>query len=308
MTRFKYSICGLFIFLSFIAAGQDINKILGPYFAEIRTGKLAAVPRQLSLPENTKTVLRALPVYLADTVAKVRATAYSIAHLAGINSTQPALRQEAVARLTEACKDHNSGNVGNALGYLTSFKKEDFTAAAKDTLATLFKRKIAHYNKLIKLTGFLELKQLQSDLRAFSRQGSASKKDRWDAMLALARMGDTYAMDDIMKRVQRLPVTDEVVYDIFPDLVYTRQRPAIDYLLVALNSDEKNCSPASADHNEKIPCAYRVMEMLAPAIESYPLERDESGDVKAKDYTAALQTIREWFKVNKNFKIRTDKL
>jgi hypothetical protein len=293
------------IFLSFSAKGQGAANVLSTYFKEIHAGKHATMPRLLSLPENTKAVLSALPVYLADTAAKVRATAYSIVHLAGINSTQLSLREDAVAKLITACKDPDSGK---ALNYLSGFKKEDFTTPSKDSLAALFRRKSSHYDELIRLTGFLELKQLQTDLRTLSQQGTSPRKDRWAAMLALARMGDTYAMNDVMKRVQRLPITDEVVYDIFPDLVYTRQRPAIDYLLVALNSDEKNCSSASADHDAKIPCAYRVMEMLAPAIEGYPLKLDESGDVETKDYPTALQTVREWFKVNKNFKILSDKL
>jgi len=311
MNNFLYNrlwLALLFVLPSISCKAQQTDALLKRYFAEVRAGKSQPVPEKLSLATEAKHTLAAIAPYLADSAAAVREKAYAIVQHTGINTQLVPLRQNAVTKLVAACKDRDSGNAAKAIAYLSGFNKEDFTAASKDTLASLFRRKIPHYEKLIRLTGFLELKQLQSDLRALSQQGSAHKKDRWAAMLALARMGDTYAMDDIMKRVQRLPVTDEVVYDIFPDLVYTRQRPAIDYLLATLNSDEKNCSSASADHSEKIPCAYRVMEMLAPAIEGYPLKRDESGDIDTKDYPAALQTVREWFKANKSFKILSDRI
>jgi hypothetical protein len=298
----------LFVFSSILGRAQQTGALLEHYFSEVRSGKYQPIPEKFSLPGEAKATLTAIEPYLRDSVADVREKAYAIVQLAGNNAQLAPVREDAVAKLVSACKDRDSGNAGKALDYLSGFGKEDYTPTSKDSLVALFRRKSPHYDALIRLIGFLELKQLQADLRTLSQQGTSPRKDRWSAMLALARMGDTYAMDDVMKRVQRLPITDEVVYDIFPDLVYTRQRPAIDYLLVSLNSDEKSCSPASADHDAKIPCAYRVMEMLAPAIEGYPLKLDESGDVETKDYPAALQTVREWFKVNKNFKILSDKL
>lgn len=47
----------------------------------------------------------------------------------------------------------------------------------------------------------------------------------------LARMGDEQAISTIMNRVQRIPVSDDVGYQLFPDLVYTRARPILNYLI-----------------------------------------------------------------------------
>lgn len=261
------------------------------------------MPKQLYLPENAKVALSSLPSYLSDTMTIIRAKAYAIAELAGTNSQQSSLREEAVTKLIEGCKDHDSGNVGIALGYLTSFRKEDFTTAAKDTVVNLFDRKTPHYDKLIRLIGFLELKQTQNDLRALSQQTAASKKDRWAAMLALARMDDSNATEKIMDRVRKIPVNDNVVYQLFPDLVYIRQREAIGLLIETLNSDEKNCMSADAEREAKIPCGYRVMEMLAPVIEGYPLAVDESGDIDTNDYVGALKKVREWFTAHPDYRI-----
>jgi hypothetical protein len=104
-----------------------------------------------------------------------------------------------------------------------------------------------------------------------------------------------------------LPVNDEVVYQIYPDLVYTRQKEIVALLIGQLNSDVKNCESADAERPANIPCAYRVMEMLAPAIEGYPVKLDASGDIDAKDYTEALQKVRTWFKEHPDYKISKDK-
>jgi hypothetical protein len=74
----------------------------------------------------------------------------------------------------------------------------------------------------------------------------------------------------------------------------------------ALNNDAKNCESANSDNTERIPCAYRIMEMLAPIIENYPLKQNASGDIETNDYPMALQTVREWFKINKAYKILRD--
>jgi hypothetical protein len=120
-------------------------------------------------------------------------------------------------------------------------------------------------------------------------------------------MGDTNATAEILNRVKRIPVNDEVVYEVFPDLIYTRQTDALDYIVKALHSDAKNCIAADAEKDIPILCGYRIMEQLAPVIEGYPLHLDEFGDVQTLDYPAALNTVREWFLKHKSYTIRHDK-
>lgn len=303
----KYSLLILFFVPSSLAWGQDINGTLAAYFSEVRSGKHQSVPRNLFQPKSAGKTLSLIAPYLEDTLKVVRSKAYAIVQLAGTNAQSLPIRQDAVSKLSAACKDGDSGNMGAVLGYLTAFRKEDFTMAAKDALVNLFRRKTAHYDKLIKLIGFLEMKQVQDDLRTLSQESSASKKDRWAAMLALARMGDNQSTENIMSRVRKMTVNDDVVYQLFPDLLYTRQREAIALLIEALNSDVENCMSADAEHDAKIPCGYRVMEMLAPVIEDYPLAVDESGDIDTKDYVSALKTVREWFIAHPDCRIDKDR-
>lgn len=295
----------LLLFTTTLLFGQ--TKTLDTFFAQVRAGKYPNIPAAVTKPENATTFLNALPVYFKDTMALVRSKASAIARTIGTKSKVAVVRTQVVQQLIKATRDNSSGNTGAALMYLTEFRKTDFTKANKDSLRNLLKRKSAHIDVVMKLIGYLEMQEASNALYALSQDVSMGRKERWTAMLALARMGDERAAEDIINRVKRMPVTDDVTYEIFPDLVYTRSPQSIAYLIDAVNSDAKNCESANGERDEKIPCAYRVMEMLAPVIKNYPLKLSESGDVETSDYPTALQTVRDWFKVNKQYKILKDK-
>jgi PBS lyase HEAT-like repeat len=297
----------LFPLLLIISSGLFAQqKVLENYFAQVRMGKYPAIPLELTKPENVQLVLNALPKYLADSVATVRLRATSLARSIGSPSKIIAVRTKAVQQIIAASKDRDTGNAGAALTFVTEFKKNDFSKTDQDTLYAIFKRKSAHLNTLIRLMGYLEIQSSKNDLYNLSQDAGLGRKDRWAAILALARMGDEQAANDILNRIKRMPVGDAVVYEVFPDLIYTRRPEAISYLVEALNSDAKNCESANSDNPERIPCAYRIMEMLAPVIENYPLKQNASGDIETNDYPAALQKVREWLKINKGYKILRD--
>ncbi|MFM9840586.1 MAG: hypothetical protein ACKVOQ_20125 [Cyclobacteriaceae bacterium] len=274
---------------------------------QIRNGKYPSIPLEATKKENAAIILNALPAYLHDSISAVRGHASSLSKLIGTQSKVSTIRNKAVQQLIIASKDKDTGNAGSALIFLTEFNKSDFSRVDQDTLYAIFKRKSSHLNALIRLMGYLEIQSAKNDLFILSQNTSIGRKERWAAMLSLARMDDEQAATDVMRRVQRMPVTDAVVYEVFPDLIYTRRQEAINYLVEALNNDAKNCESANSDNTERIPCAYRVMEMLAPIIENYPLKQNASGDIETTDYPAALQKVREWFKVNKGFKILKDR-
>lgn len=299
----------IFIFTALLcpllSVAQTTEGLLKSYFSEVRTGNYPPIPKPLSLPENAKTTLATLKIYLNDTVVDVRSKAYTLLHVVGDNSRVPDVRQQAVTKLIEACKDKDSGNVGLALDYLTKYFQSDFTLTSRDSIRSLFKRKISHFDQLLRIVGFLSLTDLTDDILPLTKPGT-SQSVRWAAIVSLSRMGNFEAANEMMRRVKKLPVNDDVIYKIFPDLAYSRNPEAINYMIEGMKSDEKNCLSADAEKEEPIACGYRIMEQLAPVIEKYPLTLDSSGDIEAKDYTVALQTVREWFTKHPDFKIRQD--
>lgn len=292
--------------LSPASYSQNVPEAVELYFAEVRQGKYPAIPKQLAITENANSILENVMPYLKDSLTTMRSKAYGILQLAGTNARQSAVRERAVTYLLEACKDNDTGNAGTALIYLTSFLRKDFNDSAKDSIRSLFRQKTAHFEVLIKLVGFLEITDLKEDIRLLTLKDNP-KPIRWAAIISLARMQDPAARQEMMRIVKKLPVNDDVIYQIFPDLIYTRDREAIQYMVELLHSDGKYCLAADAERETPIPCGYRIMEQLAPVIKNYPLEPDESGDIKTTDYLAALASVRYWFTKNRDFEIERDR-
>lgn len=290
----------LFGLSSILVNGQDIKSTVSAYVKGERPSTV--IPTQLLLPANANAVFFALAPYKNDSSGRVRSNSYYLIHEIGMHSKVQTTRTQAVLKLLSALHDHD--NVSNVAEHLADFNKVDFNTVAKDSLSAI-STSIDKNVKLIRLMGYVEIKNQITNLQSLSQPGNAPQI-RWAALLALSRMGDSNASQDILKRVKKIGVNDDVVYDLFPDLVYTRNADVYAFLIEALLSDTKNCESADAEHGGKIPCAYRVMEMLAPVIKDYPLTLDVSGDVNAKDYVAALQTVRTWFKQHPNFVIIKD--
>lgn len=281
--------------VSLSAFAQTPAELLKPFMEEVRAGKSVAVPDALLQTSNAKSVVEALLSYTKDTVVAVRSRAYFILQRAALASREAALKTDVLQHLIEGGKDKDSGLVGQVFSGLTQFNKNDFNNQAKDSLQSLFKLRPTNLDKLIRLIGFLNITSVQNELLVMSQPGN-SKRDRWAALIALSRMGEPYALTSLMDRVKKLPVNDDVVYEVFPDLIYTRQKEAFNYMIAALQSDEKNCESADPENAVVIQCGYRIMEQLAPVIKDFPLEVDASGDIKTKDYKKALTTARNWFK------------
>lgn len=286
--------------VSYVSA-QDLSF----YFFEVRAGKTSSIPKSFSLPENSKSILSSISPYLNDTLPSVRAKAYTITNTAGHAAKVPALRQDAVSKLIEGSKDKNSGNAGEAIDYLTTFAKADFSNTAKDSVKSLFRHRIAHLDQLLHLMGYLELTDMKEEIRPLTQAGNP-QGIRWAAIVSLARMTDADASNEMVRRAKKLPVNDDIIYKIFPDLAYSRDPEAIAYMVDVMKRDSKDCISADAESQQSIPCGYRIMEQLASIIEGYPLQLDESGDVKTNDYAGALKTVREWFDKHPSYTIRRD--
>jgi hypothetical protein len=302
----SFFIFAIVVLLPCLSYSQKLDEQVSIYFTEVRAGKNPSIPKSMLLPENVNAWKETLAPYQRDTVAAIRAKVYMIFHQSGTSAKQSVLRQTAVHHLVQGCKDKDTGNAGLALGYLTTFRKDDFTTASKDSIKNLIRSKTAHFDQVLKLAGFLELTDLKESIRHYTKTGNVQAV-RWAALVSLSRMNDAEATGEVMRRVRKLPVNDDIVYKIFPDLIYTRHAEAIRYMVEGMQRDDKNCMTADAEREEPIPCGYRIMEQLAPVIKGYPFELDESGDIKTKDYTAALQKVREWFIKHKDYTIMRDR-
>lgn len=287
----------LFIGLSLFSQNKALEEQLHDYMQIVREEVYAPSPdKDLYNSDSGHELLILLEEYYSDTLAKVRSKAYYLTYKCSYTSKDSALRHKSVNNLVLALKDEDSGVVGSTANWLTSFKREDFRSSSIDSLRTVLKSQTHYRDRIVMLAGFVGLQDQISYLSNKLKSGAfRSNKVIWATHLSLARMGVEEEIDFCIDLVKKQGVNDDVVYELAPDLVYTRQKKAIDYLVQILQDDTKNCYSANPENPQKIACGYRVMEFIAPVIKDFPLETDSTGDLIVDDYKEALQLARNWF-------------
>jgi hypothetical protein len=301
----------LSFFFSATAAQSEgkINDVLAHHFENIRINKTnQPLDGIIFNPSFEKKVLGQITPYLKDSLSRIRAEAYHIIKRIGQASSELTFRQKTVEYLIEACKDKDNANSGMSCRYLCGFNKDDFSTLALDSLKHLLKAFLSHYETLIRLAGYLDLQDMAPFLGEFVKSHiNSNKQSKWSAHLALARMGDEGEIQFCLRLASHLPVDEEMVSNLLPDLIYTRQKELIDYCIEILCSNEKSCVSAANGSAEKISCGYRVMGLLAPVINDYPLKTNASGDIVIDNDEKSLKTVRAWFKSrNGKYIINTD--
>ena len=206
-------------------------------------------------------------------------------------------RTEAINILLQLAKDAPSKSNSLISSSLKRHDLNDFDEISKERLKQLLVLQTPYLSDYIMLAGFL---QMQDELISFKNQaGDLPNSLNQSYNLALVRCGDDRKLNEMMSNITRLAVNDNFVYQVAPLLIYVRQNKAIDYLIKIVLSNEKNCSPASAEASGQIICAYRIIEMLAPVINNFPVSvNDTTGDLEVDDYPKALGIVRDWIGEN----------
>jgi hypothetical protein len=275
------------------------------YFAQYRAGKSDFALQEKILSDNgAAQLVAALQPFYADSTALVRSRAYYLTCLKGRNATSDD-SNIVVTALAQGIDDASGGNAGQVLSLLQEFPATCFNASVKNAIAEKLKNtKRPHYGELAMLAGYLNTGS--ETLLAIREDREFSIPVRWAASLALSRMGNEQALTYCTETVKKLPVGSDLVSNILPDLIYTRQRKSLDYCVELLYDDKKLCRSANPYINEKIACAYFIIELLAPVVEDFPIKVDKSIGLESDNYPATLKLARNWFKKNKNYKIKNN--
>lgn len=285
---------------------NELNQLLNSYFEIVRTEPYSPMPdKQLYNKKNATQLLDLLNNYYEDTIAKVRAKAYYLTYKSTYQSQNQKIRSSGVFNLVQGLKDEDSGNVGNVAKLITNYKSNDFDNRSKDSLKAVLHTQKVYSDLILKLVGFAGLDDQKEYIKKNLNNGVyTSNKVKWAAHLTLARLGITEEIEFCVDLVKKQPVNDDVVYELIPDLIYTRQKQALDYVLTILHSEKENCYSANPENPQKIMCGYRVMEFLAPVIKNFPLDVDNTGDLIVDNYKEALLIVRDWFiKENDQYEI-----
>ncbi len=195
-----------------------------------------------------------------------------------------------------------------SINSLKGYPSKCFDGSDLDSISSLIRKNRAVYKESVELAGAIGDPRFISVIQqVFPNSRDFSKPERWASYKALARLGDKDALDYCIRRVSSLPLNDQVVDVLYPDLIYIGKKEAFDLMVKALNSDEMRCSSSNPNSDSKIVCGYRIMELLAPAIKDFPVKVLPSGDLDSKDYKKTLQDVRAWFnKRGDNYEILND--
>jgi len=188
---------------------------------------------------------------------------------------------------------------------LRDYELEDFSSAATKAVVRLAEQSnTGGRADYVLLLGFL------GEAAAIGRiAAEAEKTDPLKRAVNLARVrsGDADRRANLLKNVRRYNIEDDFTYSVLPLLVYTRQREVLDYLWQQLITENLRCSPSDAETSGRIDCAYRIAEVIAPAIIDFPVAVDEEGNLITEDYRSALQEIRRWYAAHaKDYQIHTN--
>ena len=247
-----------------------------------------------------------LETYYSDTVVQVRQQAYYLTFKIG-SQAELDEQQRAVRILLNGCADANKAVVGRCLSYLKSFSIYTFDSNSREKLNYLLQKKeVPHFRELYMLAGYVDVGfgTIQQQLLSVE---DYSSNQLWVMRVALARMGHTESLKYCMQLADQVEDGNNKVAYLVPDLIYTRQKEALDYCIEILKSDEKNCLSPNPDVDAKILCGYRVLELLAPVIKHFPYKPGPAGSLQVNDYEKALLGAREWFTTHPNYEIHTDK-
>ncbi|MEL6562685.1 MAG: hypothetical protein AAFQ94_31240 [Bacteroidota bacterium] len=296
----------LFIFATSNLLAQPSVRALKKYMEEAKKGSYKTAPASIFKDDkNADKLINSSAEYLSDSVDRIRNKAYSLIKLIGLSSTDQSARAAAVDILVDGISDKNKGIAGGNINALTEYKRADFDNPSKSKLANLLNAGAPNIDKLAKLIGYLNIISASSDLKSILATNT-HYKNKWAIRLALARMEDQEAIDYLTNKLESAPVGDDFIYDIVPDLIYTRQEPVFDFIEDIINSEELNCQSADPDSNTKILCGYRVLEYIAYSIDNFPIAVDDYGVAIINDYEDALVEVRRWFANNPNYQLNKE--
>jgi hypothetical protein len=283
-----------------VSSQNNIDETLKTYFVKFQKGESTIDISEKLLTFKEEAVVKALEPLTSDSSANKRYAVYRLINYLGHHITKPALSKKLVAQLVTGCNDKDAGIVGANLKSLTTFESGIFDAEMKYTLSEMVKKPHSHYQMLIKICGWLEIKELNYNFRQMLTDKKINARDRWAMRIAMARMGEADMIDYCLQKIKNTKVDDNVIYELVPDMIYTRQKAMFDALLQIIESDDKNCSSANPDSDVKMVCGFSVIELIAPYIENFPVKVRTSGDLDVKDYDKALLDVRNWIKGNRD--------
>ena len=271
---------------------------------EFRAGSYSPASKAIFEDQkNADKLIKAAAEYVPDSLRKIRLKAYDLIRIISQASEDQNVRIQATGLLCRALGDEDSGVIASALRGLKGYNQQDFGDEGKLLITQSIQPNQPHVDRVAKLAGFIGISNATEPLNQLINS-NIPYKNKWAAHIALARLGDQTSIDYLTQKLASAPIGDSFMYDVVPDLVYTRQPEIFKFLEDIIFSDEADCNSSNPDSDQKILCGYRVMEMIGNAIIDFPLPLNKYGEPMVKDYEQALIELRAWFENNPDYEMK----
>lgn len=298
--------CMLLVLLSFGQNQQNISqeKEILKYFSEAVKGNNYSLSNAVINTIAVSNMVAMAKPYIGNSDRFVRYKAIDLIRKKGLLTKNPAEKQILTSWLLEACKDKDSGNSGVASRALINYTSNDFPTHAADSIIALMASHCFHLERVIRLSGFIHNESTTSFLNHIKQLDSTlTAQQKWALDLALARLGNSESIEYCLNKIKGAEVNDQTFFYLFSDLAYIRTKAAFDYMLQEINSDEKKCSSANPDNEKPVICAFRIMELVAPYIEDFPVKTTSYGELDTDNYDDTLKKVKEWISLHDQYSL-----
>lgn len=279
--------------------GQDTENLIQEFITAYQKGSVSSALAGQIFNRDEKEVLSLLQKYHSDKNDRIREASWYLTAAIGRKTVHSDVRKDVLMQLIQGCRDSNPWVASKNLAQLKNFNRSLFDAPAKKALEEIFRATANPPEELIRIAGFAGCRNLIPDFknRTIGRQ-EKNQQLQWVYYLALARMDDREAIRYCMKRIRKLPVNDETIEDMFPDLIYMRRKEAFDYLLEVAMDRSSRCSSSNPDNEQAIPCTAKILGMIAPYLAGFPVQDTAGFSTLSSEETIAL--VNNWMKEKYN--------
>jgi len=273
------------------------------YFDGVQSGRRILLPRtEMSKVYSDTSLLVQLKPYLEnkETVKE----ALSFAGRVGSRHLSAPIRQQIVEMLIDS-SFQNSKYAGIAADYLQDYNRSDFSDKALTLLDKLLKSHPPEMKAFVLLAGFTGRSDVLTELLP---EYQDNKRLAHYFRLALSRCGMEQYTRSIVNTTSAMTIDDRFVYQVAPMLVYTRQKAVFDLLLTAIMDDTPNCIPAGEHKRGKVGCGLRLLTLVAPYIQDFPITVSRSGVLQTDNPEQSLREARQWIQQHpSNYQLISEK-
>jgi hypothetical protein len=294
----------VFVCLNVSSQSNDSRNELKKYFNAALAGNSYYLPSEVLKTIPLNSIQTEANVYIQSDNSFVCIKAIDLIKRYAILTDNNEARQYAVNKIIIKCKDKDSGTAGYAINALKLFNKSDFNNDAVNDLNNLLTENITNYTNFILIVGFAGNSKTMEILENKLEQiPHPDKKTTWNMQLALARLGDENSFNTCFERIKSQGINNKVVENLYPNLIYTRNKKAIDYMLEQIMSNETNCNAPNPDNEIPIICGYKLMELIAPVIIDFPVGISKYDELETDNLNDALIKVRDWYSKKPQYNI-----